>query len=369
MQRILLTCIYIAIWALIMYVSLKCFKHFDILDKPGPDVPKRSRVPTLQWVSIVFAFFVLIYISKIYLWLDYIGKEFLWLFVWGGLICLISVIDELWRIVHKRFRVSALIRFALQILLATAAWYWSGVGLDVINIWSTYIELGWFTSRLWTVVWFLLFINAINRFDGVYGLASGVSSIWFLAIFLLLHTIVMPGFTDMSFARSELLLRTEVIALMLAALAAIATVVEYKPMWLMRDAWSMFFWFCLAYLSLLWWAKIGTMLVVLCLPLFDAIWVVLSRLRRWGNPMKWDHTHFHYRLMALWWGRGEVRCFIWWVTATLLILTLLQWSHSTPKIIIFVLVWCIFFWSHIYLYWIKWLPEVYDWKIMWKTKK
>jgi UDP-N-acetylmuramyl pentapeptide phosphotransferase/UDP-N-acetylglucosamine-1-phosphate transferase len=53
------------------------------------------------------------------------------------------------------------------------------------------------------------------------------------------------------------------------------------------------------------------MLVVLALPLFDAIRVIVDRLRQRKNPMQGDYTHLHYRLMALGWDRHEVRWVIW----------------------------------------------------------
>jgi len=47
-------------------------------------------------------------------------------------------------------------------------------------------------------------------------------------------------------------------------------------------------------------AKIGTLLVVLSLPIFDAIWVFVNRIFVMKkSPMKKDYTHLHYRLMAL----------------------------------------------------------------------
>lgn len=67
----------------------------------------------------------------------------------------------------------------------------------------------------------------------------------------------------------------------------------------------------LAYIALLGGAKIGTVIVVLALPLFDAVWVIVDRIKRQKNPLKGDFTHLHFRLMALGWNRDEVRVFIW----------------------------------------------------------
>lgn len=70
------------------------------------------------------------------------------------------------------------------------------------------------------------------------------------------------------------------------------------------------------------------MLVVLALPLFDAIRVIIDRLRQHKNPMKGDYSHLHYRLMALGWNRHEVRLFIRGYSLVMMILMLLQGTEK-----------------------------------------
>lgn len=350
---------YIAIWVLCVWSGREIFSRLHILDKPGKDVPKREPVPTLQWVVIITTFIVLLYITKQYFDRSF-GREFLWLFLGGGVIAAISIVDEMWRIVDKRLSISALFRLVIQIVVASLAWYYSGVGIELLNIpFFPAIELSGFLSRLFTIAWFLLFINAINRFDGIYGLATGMSSIGFLTIFLLLSFVVFPHFEFMSYERSELLIRVQNISLILFVIWILGTVLEYKPWWLMRDVGTMFFGFALWYLALLWWAKIGTLIVVLALPLFDALRVFIDRLRRWKSPTQWDYSHLHYRLLALGWNRHEVRICIRWISLVFMIIMLLLWVDRTAKMIIFLLMATIFFGINIYLYRHKWLPSEY----------
>ena len=101
--------------------------------------------------------------------------------------------------------------------------------------------------------------------------------------------------------------------------------VEYKPYGLLRDAGVMVYGFALAYLSLLGGAKIGTIMVALSLPLFDAFWVICHRLFvLHKNPMKGDYNHLHHRLLALGWSKLELRRFIWLWSIVMMILILLQ---------------------------------------------
>ncbi len=358
---------YIIVCSICLWWWISFFRFFNILDKPGKDVPDRDPVPTLQWVTIIITFLVLLLITKYYLDLDYVWKEFLWLFVWGWIIALVSIIDELWYLVDKKYSLSAWIRFLVQILVAAGARRFSWVWLDYLSIpWFQAIQLSWFTSLIATIAWFVLFINAINWFDWIYGLATWMSTIWFLTIFLLLVLVVFPTFEFMTFERNELLLRVKIVALILFVVWVFWTIMEYKPWWLMRDVWTMFFWFSLWYLSLLGWAKIWTMIVVLALPLFDAIWVIIDRWKKNKNPLKWDYSHLHYRLLSLWRNRGEVRIFIWWWSLFFMTVMLLLWNDRIWKLIVFFAMAFIFYGINIYLYRVKGLDSNYSPKPLWK---
>lgn len=366
-HTVIYTCIMnyimIAIYVLLWYsVSLLLARYFKILDKPGPDVPKRKRVPTIQWLTAILL--VLWAVLVLRPWDLVAWWPFLWLRVGLGFIVWVTFIDELWRIISKKLRIGALPRLIVQIWAIAAAFLMSGVWITEFQLLNwTLIEFGPLTSLVFTAGWFLLFINAINWFDGIYGLATGMSSIWFLTIAWLLLLVVIPYYTWISPEKLWLLQDVSWYAIVFFIVTFVWAIIEFRPTWLMRDVWTMAFWFALAYLALLWWAKIGTMIVVLMLPLFDAVWVIIDRLhRRNKNPMKGDFSHLHYRLMALWWNRDEVRIAIRWLSTIFVILMLLQWTDRIGKVILFVMIACIFFGVNRYLFWKKWLPSEYDWR-------
>jgi heme O synthase-like polyprenyltransferase len=101
------------------------------------------------------------------------------------------------------------------------------------------------------------------------------------------------------------------------------------------------------------------MIVVLALPLFDAFWVIVDRLRLRKNPMQGDYSHLHYRLMALGWNRHEVRRSIWLYSIVMMVLMLLQGTDKMGKLIVFMMCFVLFFGLNVYLFWIKKLPSVY----------
>jgi UDP-N-acetylmuramyl pentapeptide phosphotransferase/UDP-N-acetylglucosamine-1-phosphate transferase len=91
------------------------------------------------------------------------------------------------------------------------------------------------------VLWSILCINAINWFDGIYGQASGVSSIGFLTIFLLIQFVVFKHYTNFTEVNMQTLLFVKNISFVLFCISLVSTVVEYKPLGLVRDVGIMFF--------------------------------------------------------------------------------------------------------------------------------
>lgn len=354
--------LWIALWSIVCMLSgLFMTRYFHVFDKPWKDVPKRLPVPTIQWIVLLVSFFTLGYIFLPESFALTGSHPFFGMLVWSVLIAGISFVDELGLLWKKMFALSSKTRLIAQILVIVLVYMISGVGIDHMTIpglWE--VVFGPFNSILLTVAWYVLFINALNRFDGISWLASGTWSLGFLTIFLLLLLVVIPWYGDMTIERLSLLQDVSLQARLLFCLSAIACVIERKPWWLLRDVGTMCIGFCLAYLWLLWGAKIGMLVVVLALPLFDAVFVIVDRLhRRKKNPFHGDHSHLHYRLLALGWTRNEVRCCILGATLFLMILMLLLDTDRIAKIILFVLVACIFFGVHWYLYWVKGLDVEY----------
>lgn len=342
-------------------LGLHLFRKQNILDRPGPDVPKRERVPTLQGVVMV----VLIIVCMLLLVSHQVsfvpGMPFAGM-LWGVLLMVgINVVDELWRNVNKKYRIPAWIRLILQATAAVLAFSLSGVGIEQFILPGGWvIPLNPLSQIIFTIGRFWLFCNAINRFDGVYWLATWMSTIGFGSIALLVQYVVLGSYTLISAERSELLHDVVTVSTICACLGLVYTFIEYKPRGLVRDAGTMSMGFILAYLSLLGGAKIGMVLVVLALPLFDSIRVILDRIKRGKSPLKWDFTHLHYRLMALGRNRHEARATIWLWSIGIMIIMLLQDTNRMDKIIIFVLMAVFFFGINAYLFRKKWLPSEYD---------
>lgn len=73
----------------------------------------------------------------------------------------------------------------------------------------------------------------------------------------------------------------------------------------------------LAILSILSGAKLATAILVLAVPMIDALFVILGRIRRGQVPLMGDRTHLHHKLMDLGWGKRKIAAFYWFTTAVL----------------------------------------------------
>jgi UDP-GlcNAc:undecaprenyl-phosphate GlcNAc-1-phosphate transferase len=78
----------------------------------------------------------------------------------------------------------------------------------------------------------------------------------------------------------------------------------------------------LAVLSILSTAKVGTLMIVLAMPLIDAGWVMLSRISQGKMPVWGDNNHLHHHLLRAGWNKKQVAVFYWLITGVLGILAL-----------------------------------------------
>lgn len=330
------------------------FKKINFLDRPGADLKwVRNPVPTILGIFAYVGFII----SIVLFFPEYVHtKLFLWLSLWVLPIIIVELIEELWYMWKIKFRTPQIIRLITHILWALLAVYiwWIGIGQE-IALWTFVRQIPQRIFVIFFVIRTMFCINAINRFDWINAQASWVSSIWFITIFILIKFVVMRYYSE--FNNLEALTFVSDTALVLAIISLISAIIEFKPLGLLRDIGVMFFWFSLAYLSIVWGAKIGTLVVVLSLVLFDSVRVGLYRIFVMKkNPLKGDYTHLHHRLQRLGRTRWEVRGFVWIRSLIMMILILIQWANRLNKIIIFGIMAIVFFGLNYYLFITKKLP-------------
>lgn len=75
--------------------------------------------------------------------------------------------------------------------------------------------------------------------------------------------------------------------------------------------------FLLGILSILSFGKFGTAILVLAIPIIDAIYALLRRIINKKSPFKGDREHFHHKLLEIGWGRRRIAVFYWSISIIL----------------------------------------------------
>lgn len=72
--------------------------------------------------------------------------------------------------------------------------------------------------------------------------------------------------------------------------------------------------FLLGVLSILSFGKMGTAFLILSIPMLDAIYTILRRIKNKQSPFRADWGHLHHRLLEIGWGKRRIAVFYWCIT-------------------------------------------------------
>ena len=252
------------------------------------DVPKDKRrvhkrpTPRIGGLAIIFGFMVAI-ISFSDTW----SREFIATLIGAGILAVLGVIDDCKDLDAK-------LKFVVQIIAALVVVLYGDIKISVFsnpNVFSQspYLVLPQWASVTVTVLWIVFMTNAVNFIDGLDGLAAGVSAIMSMSLV----------FIAITYHEYE-------IALM--GLAIMGSCFGFLPYnfnpakIFMGDTGSMFLGYMLSVLSVQGMFKsyavisFAVPLIMLGLPLFDALFAMMRRVLSGKNPMSADRGHLHHRL-------------------------------------------------------------------------
>lgn len=75
--------------------------------------------------------------------------------------------------------------------------------------------------------------------------------------------------------------------------------------------------FLLGILSILSFGKIGTAVLILSVPMIDAVYTILRRFKQKKSIFRADWGHFHHRLLEIGWGKRRIAVFYWLISLIL----------------------------------------------------
>jgi len=140
-----------------------------------------------------------------------------------------------------------------------------------------------------TFLWLLIITNTTKLLDGLDGLASGITGIGMIILF------IVSLFWDAPNSGTSILI------LMLAGSIFGFLILNFYPAKIfLGNGGSTFLGLAIGVMAIISGAKIATALLVMGLPLLDMVWVIIQRLGKGESPFKHaDRKHLHFRLLSL----------------------------------------------------------------------
>jgi len=188
-------------------------------------------------------------------------------------------------------------------------------------------QLKYFIGFFIILAWMLIIINSMNWIDGIDGASSGITLIGGAAVFILS---LRPEVNQPPIGIITASLVGGVLALMFFNF--------YPAKILAGTSGSLFMGFMLAVLAVFAGAKIATTLLIMAVPVIDAFWVIIERIRSKSSIFSADKRHLHFRLIELGWSQRKICFFYYAITVFIAILALnTRTVGKTATFILFVI--------------------------------
>lgn len=274
-------------------------KGLKVLDHPEERKIHQKPTPLLGGLAIYISYVITIFLNFSF------SIELKGVIIGGTLILLIGLLDDIkgasakWKLIGQLVAACILILFGVQLSFLPNTWW--GYGGEVIL----------------TIIWVLGITNAVNFFDGMDGLATGLTAVCSLSFFIVAQITNQPylGYLTIALAGSSLgFLRF-----------------NFKPASIfLGDAGSTFLGFTLAGIAVMGgWAErnprvaLSFPILVLSIFIFDMIYITVARIRdgKVRNFKEWiEYTgkdHLHHRLVTLGFNETQTVLLIYLIAACL----------------------------------------------------
>lgn len=254
--------------------------HVGALDKPNFRRTNKIPMPTLGGLAIFFSFMLgyILYANQSLQMLSILMGSFL-LIVFGMVDCINPV--------------KAKYRLVVQLLAASIIVFYGNIVLNDVTLFGKYFYFPQPWNYIITILFIMTITNAINFTDGLDGLASGISSIYFLTIAIISFMMKRSDGLDV------------ILSLIMLGSTLGFLVYNFPPAIIyLGDTGSQFLGFIIAVISLLGFktATFTSLIIpvlILAIPLLDTVLAVLRRVIKKENPTVADKSHFHHQLLKM----------------------------------------------------------------------
>ena len=261
-------------------IAKKVANHVGAVDMPNARKIHKKAMPRMGGLAI-FGGFLIGYI----LYGD-ITTQMLSVLIGSFIIFLLGIFDDIKPIPAKY-------KFLVQIIAAIIVVVYGKIYFTELTFLGLKIEFSLLVSYVLSVFFIVAISNAINLIDGMDGLASGISSIYFATIATI--AIVLNRLGGLDIVLSLIMLG--------ATLGFLAW--NFPPAKIfMGDSGSLFLGFMISIIALLGF-KVTTLtslvipITILAIPIFDTVLAILRRMLKGESIGSPDKEHFHHQLLKL----------------------------------------------------------------------
>lgn len=259
----------------------KIARHVKALDYPNERRLNKVPMPTLGGLAIFFSFMLgyMLYARSSVQMLSILMGSFLLIFM--------GMMDDI-NPLKTRYQL------LVQVIAASIVVFYGQITLDYISVLGMNFTFSYPWNYMITIVLIVSIINAINLSDGLDGLCSGISSIYFLTISIIAFIMNAQQGLDTTLA-----------LIMLGSILGFL-VYNFPPARIyLGDTGSNFLGFIIAVTTLLGY-KTATFtsliipLIILATPIIDVVFSIFRRVLKKQNPFSTpDKGHIHHQLLKM----------------------------------------------------------------------
>jgi UDP-GlcNAc:undecaprenyl-phosphate GlcNAc-1-phosphate transferase len=266
--------------ALLVPVVRKVAEHVGAMDIPNERKVHDHPIPRMGGLAIFGAFLLG------YMLFARSSLQMLSILIGGFIIILTGIFDDIKPL-------SARYKFVVQILAAAVVVFYGNIVLSKVTLFGLTIVVPNVLSQIITILFIVGITNAINLIDGLDGLASGVSSIYFMTI------------TIVAFILNKMQGLDTMLSLIMLGSTLGFLIHNFHPAKIfMGDTGSLFLGFTISVIALLGFkaTTLTSLIVPLCIlaiPIFDTALAIFRRLLKGKGIMAPDKEHFHHQLLKM----------------------------------------------------------------------
>lgn len=265
---------------LFTYLAKVIAKHVNAIDIPNERKVHTKPTPRLGGLSIYVAFLMG------YILYGTVNTQMISILIGSFILVILGIIDDI-------NSIKARYKFLVQLVAASIVVIYGQIYFNEISILGLHLVFSKPIGYLFSILFIAAIANAINFIDGLDGLASGISSIYFLTIGIIAFLLNRIGGLDI------------ILAFIMLGSTLGFLVHNFPPAKIfMGDTGSLFLGFMIAVVSLLGFkgATLTSLIIpilVLAVPIFDTVFAIFRRLIKHQNIAVADKEHFHHQLLKL----------------------------------------------------------------------